>query len=141
MSPKEYLSQIKRLRVRIESMCSEKDELRRNMSVLSGIDYSQDRVQVSPDPGATFERTVDKIEAMEQEIDRKISEYVDLRRKIIGQIDALPDAEYSELLYKHYAEFKSLAKISGEIHYCYEWLRKMHGKALTMFGEMYDIGE
>ncbi len=141
MSPKEYLLQIKRLRVRIESMCSEKDELRRSMSVLSGIDYSKDRVQVSPEPGAAFERTVDKIEAMEREIERKISEYVDLRLKIVGQIDAMPDAEYSELLYKHYAEFKSLAKISGEMHYCYEWTRKMHGKALTMFGEIYGIGE
>lgn len=139
MSPKEYLLQIKRLRVRIESMCSEKDELRRSMSVLSGIDYSKDRVQVSPEPGAAFERTVDKIEAMEREIEGKISEYLDLRRKIVGEIDALPTPEYAELLYKHYAEFKTLAKISYEMHYSYETIRKKHIKALVMFGEMYAI--
>ena len=138
MSPKEYLSQIRRLAVLIDLKNSEKDELRRCMSGLSGIDYSKDRVQVSPEPGATFERTVDKIDAMEREIDKLIDRYVDLRATIIGQIEMLPDDRHVKLLYKHYAEFKTLAKVACEMHYSYERLRHIHKDALQVFGEMFD---
>ena len=139
MSPKEYLLQIRRLNAQINIKIREKEDLEKRTSGVSGIDYSKDRVQTSAQPGAFFERNVDRIVEMEQHIDKLIDDYYDLRFQIVGQIASMQDPRYIELLYLRYAEFKSIDTISRTMHYSYNHTVDLHRDALHAFGKMYGL--
>ena len=135
MTPKEYLSQIRRFDVLIEQKIKERDELRKYD--ISGVNYDADRVQVSPSGEAPQVRAVEKIIAYEEEIDRLVEEFYDTKKCIIGQIQGLPKVEYIQLLYKRYVEYKRLEEIAVEMNYNYEYIKHLHGTALFVFGRMY----
>lgn len=139
MSPREYLSQIRRLNVQIEIKIREKEDLEKKSSGVGGIDYAKDRVQTSPAHNAYFERNVDRIVEMEQHIDKMIDELYDLRSRIVGQILCLEDPRYISVLYLRYAEFKKITDISREMHYSYNHVVELHSEALEAFGKMYGL--
>lgn len=133
MTPKEYLSQVRRLDVLIKQRLEQKEELLQ-LNGLVGRGISE-RVQSSPKGEASFVRIVEKIESLEAEITALIDKYVDLKRVIIGQIQALPDVKYSQVLYKRYVEGKRLEAIALEMGCSYHRLKHVHGYALKAFGD------
>ena len=135
MTPKEYLSQIKRLDVIIEQKIKERDEIAR--FDISGIDYETDRVQISASSEGPQVRTVEKLIAYEEELALLINGFLDMKKKIIGQIQAVPRLEYMQLLYKRYVEYKRFEVIAAEMNYTYSWVTKSHGRALLMFGNIF----
>ena len=132
IKPKEYLSQIRRLNTMIEQKQKERDSLR-DIDGVSGIDMSKDPVQTSPNGSAPFERTIERILTLEDEIDKLIAEYITKRNRIIEEIHALDNTNYIELLFKRYVECKSFELIAVEMNYTYDWIREMHGHALLAF--------
>jgi len=131
-SAKRYLQKIRKLDRMIEQRIKERDSLRQFDGV-TAIAYDKDPVQTSPKGNAPFESTVEKLIALEQELDRLIDEYVTLKDKIIGEIHELNNTNYITLLYKRYVEFKTFEEIAVEMHYTYIWVRQMHGYALQEF--------
>ncbi len=129
---KEYLQQIRRLDELIEQRIKERDALR-NFDGVTAIQYDGDPVQTSHSGSAPFEKSVEKLISLEEELDVLIDEYVTLKNKIIGEIQGLNNTVYIALLHKRYVEYKSLEVIAVEMHYSYERVRHLHGYALHAF--------
>lgn len=135
MTPKEYLSQIKRLDMMIMQRIEQRAELEQ-LNGLSGQGIGE-KVQSSPKGEAAFVRMVEKIDAINNEVNALINRYIDLKRKIIGQIQAMKNDQYIQVLYKKYVEGKRLEAISVEMNYSYHRLKHIHGYALKAFGDQF----
>ena len=131
-SAKRYLQKIRKLDMMIEQRIKQRDTLR-NFDGVTAIQYDGDPVQTSHSGSAPFEKSVEKLISLEEELDVLIDEYVTLKNKIIGEIQGLNNTVYIALLHKRYVEYKSLEVIAVEMHYSYERVRHLHGYALHAF--------
>ena len=153
MTAKEYLNQVRLLDLKISQKQEERDHLKAMAAGNSSPMLSKDKVQTSGS-GDKMARTVDKYIDLEKEIDKMISQYVDMRDHIIDQIHSLGDSKYVELLYLkyvgqkgkderiHYLRLEEIACImrkSNGLPYTYEHIRSMHGEALKRFAEINSI--
>ena len=137
MTAKEYLSQLRRLNVVINNKIKELDELRAVSGCVSGIDYSADKVQVSPKTGGSFENIIERIIILGQDINKEIDDYVDIKHKIINQINGLNDYRHIAVLYKKYVEFKRFEEVAVDMIYTYQYTIELHGYALNNFYKTY----
>ena len=136
MTAKEYLKKIRLLDIKINQKVKELDELRSMSQAVRGIDYSKECVQTSLSSGANFEKSVIRISELERLLDREIDYFVDLKHKIINQIQSLDNRNYADILYKRYIEFKRLELIAVELGYSYNRIRHLHGEALKYFDKL-----
>ena len=96
MTTKQYLKQIERLDLMIENKLSEVYNLKA-MAVSISSPSNADRVQSS----GSYDKIGDKVARlvdMENEIDRLVDVYVDTRKKIIAQIDAMENKNSYSIL-------------------------------------------
>lgn len=131
MRAKEYLKQLKRLEIRIKQKSEELDALMQSTYYPRGIDYADDKVNGGF--GGDIYRAVDRYIDLEKEIRAQIAEYRAKRHIIVGKIQELTEDIYTELLYKRYVEFKRFERIADEMGYSYDYIRRMHGRALRAF--------
>ena len=132
MTVKQYLGQIQRLDMMINHRIEQAEDLKRKAFALRSPELKQDRVMASPS-GDQLADAVAKYADKQREIDAMIDHYVDLKNTIIGQIDALKDARYSQILYMRYVQYMSLHDIAEAIPYDYKYLCFLHGRALEAF--------
>ena len=130
MTAKQYLSQLRTLDIKINQ---KQDELYR-------LRCAAERVTPVQNEGIGGGGTSDKvgnitalIADLDTEINADIDRLVDLRHRVINQIQALEDNRYIDILHRRYVEYKSLEQISVEMHYSYQPVRRMHGRALQAF--------
>lgn len=138
MKAKEYLKQIEVLDIKINQKQIELDELHLLAESTGGIQYGE-RVQTSP-RGDTLERKVVKCVQLEQEINEMIDNFVDLKHKIIGEIQGLSDPNHIEILFKKYVDYKkypNLEHIAVAMNYSYPYIKELHGYALAEFSRTY----
>ena len=140
MKAKEYLSQIKLLDIKVGQRIEEFNEMRARISILTGIDYSKDRIQVTPTAG---NKQIEDMVDFEKKLYALIKKERDLKHKIIGQIQELENPIYVDLLFRRYIEFNSFEKIACDMGYAYNYVCTLHGEALKEFdkvmkGEMED---
>lgn len=133
MKTKEYLQQIQKIDVEIEHSIAELDSLKELSTTICAMDYSKPRVQGGGSGEASFVRAIDKICSLEQEINKQIDEYVDLRHKIICEIQSIQNVVYSEMLYKRYVEYKDYDVIARELGCTKHWVKHLHSKAIAAF--------
>ncbi len=135
MTAKEYLRKVKWADCVIEARKEELDRLVREQTYLTGIDYTADRVQTSPQnemfPGS------DKVIDLSMRIRRAIRELQTMRHKVITEISGLESANYSRLLYERYINYHSFEEIACLMGYSYVRVIHMHGEALQAFTEKY----
>lgn len=87
--------------------------------------------------GRDFAPTVDKLVDFQREAQAAHDGYVDERQAIILQVRSL-GYPYAEILYKVYAEYKSLKEAMLEMHFTsYKYVARLHGQALQEFTERY----
>ena len=132
MTAKQYLSQIRKLDMMINQRIDEAEALIEIAVGLRSPELKQDVIQASPsgDPiGNAMNRYID----LQREINDMIDQFVNLKHKIIGEINAVPDTRYSELLYHRYVEHMSFAQIAEVMHYEYKYICHLHGEALKCF--------
>ena len=133
MKAKEYLQQLQRLDTVINQKIKEVTDFRDRATSISGIDYSQNKVQTSPSGDVPFVKLIGRIIDLEAEINAEIDTFVDEKHKIINQIQRLKNADYISLLYKRYVEYKSLERICVEMNFSYDYIKHLHGYALKDF--------
>jgi hypothetical protein len=133
MTAKEYLSRLHLIDVCINQKIRELDDLRASTLRVGGVDYSGFKVVTSPKSEAAFARNVERAVLLDEEINREIDEFAEEKHRIINEIHQLSNPLYVELLYKRYVEFKRLEVIAVDMNYTYEYVRKMHGRALQSF--------
>ena len=90
---------------------------------------SGDRVQTSGNQDKMAD-TVIKIIELKNNINADIDRLVDLKKEILAVIDAIQDADMIDILYKRYFQYKKWEQIALEMHYTYQWICKLHGRAL-----------
>lgn len=129
-NPKEYLRQLRRLEVCIEQRQEELNRLRELIGC-HAIDYG-DRVQTSPSADSIPNEVIRRAE-LEADISRKIERFLQLKHKIINEIQSLDNAVYVKILYMRYVEYKSLDEIAEKMNYSYRQVLRLHGTALKEF--------
>lgn len=132
MKAKEYLSQIEIMQVQIEQKRARAAELRELAMCTGGFDYSKERVQTSTE-GGKLENDVTRYLELEAEMVEDTYRLNVLKNTIVNQIHTLDDAAHIRLLYKRYVECKRLELVAVEMHYTYQYVREMHGRALQSF--------
>ena len=135
VTAKEYLQQLERADVIIEQKMKEQADLEELSKCVRAIDYGKDRVSSSGTGDAPFVNPVLKIVMLEQEINAEIDKYVDLKRKITGEIQSLQDPQFIKVLFKRYVEYKGFDKIAVELECSERNVYTIHGQALKDFTE------
>lgn len=133
MTAREYLRQLRCLDTVINQKVEEVNALRARSRSAGGVDYSKEKAQTSAMGEASFVNPVLRVIALEQEINEEIDRFVEQKHKIINQIQALNSADYINVLYKRYVEFKSLERICVEMHFSYAYVKHLHIRALRTF--------
>lgn len=134
MTPKEYLSQAILLDHKIESNLEALSDLKARVYSASPKPSDYVRVQTSPsDPSALVDKMID----LELAINREIDQLVELKGRLMLEINGLDNNVFSLLLMKRYILNKSLYEIAKEMSYSYGAIRNMHGRALDEFGRVY----
>lgn len=140
MTAKEYLRQVRLLDQKINQRIEEAGELRQIMITLRSPALDKDTVQTSPEADPIGSALVKYCE-LERTIDRMIDEFIDLKHKIIGEIQQLKDARMVELLYLRYIKYMRLEEIACTMRkndggtYTYEYIRRLHGYSLKEFSK------
>ena len=130
MTTKQYLSQIRLLDIKVGQRIEELTEMRARVSILSGIDYSKDRIQATPTTG---NKQIEDLVDFENKLYDLIQKERDLKHKIIGQIQELDNAIYVDILFRRYVECHSFERIACDMGYAYNYVCTLHGEALNAF--------
>lgn len=133
MTAKEYLSQLRRLNVVINNKIKELYELRAMSGCVSGIDYSADKVQVSPKVGGSFEEVIEKIILLDKYINKLTDEFASLRSEINSDIEGLTNLKYRKVLQMRYIELLPFDEIAGKMEISERSVYRLHGRALSSF--------
>lgn len=77
-----------------------------------------------------------KLEILRDEINTEIGRYIKLQREISALIASVKDRRYRELLRKRYELFKTWEQIACEMDCSYQWICKLHRRALQVVAKM-----
>lgn len=135
MTTKEYLNQISRLNRMINNKLVEIQQLRDLALGISSISTGE-RVQSTPDFDKIGSKMA-KIDELEKNLDETIDKYVDLKNRIIGQIESMEDEITYNILFSRYIEKKQFELIAIEMEYSWRQIIRLHGKALNQFEEKF----
>ena len=121
-----YLGQYRQLDAKITRLLEEQRAWREKAMHMTPV--------LTPVPGGkeggSTQRPIDKVLAMEGDINAAIDTLVDLRRDIQGAIDKVPDENLRLLLEYRYIDGLTFEQIAEKLHYGYQWVYKLHRKAL-----------
>ena len=84
---------------------------------------------------------VAKIVDLQDEINRKIDQYIDLKRDISAVLEQIQDPDQVKVLHKRYFEYSPWEKIACEMNYSFRNVCYIHGKALQAVEAILKGGE
>lgn len=136
MKAKDYLENYRRNEIAIEKL---KNEITRIDARLKGgsHSYSSDKIKSSDDNlnEKLMAECLDKRNKMNNDI--VMNENV--RADLVLKITSMSDYRYIDVLYKRYIECKRFELIAVEMNYDYDYVRKLHIKALEVFAKDYGL--
>jgi hypothetical protein len=136
MKAKDYLESYRRNEIAIEKL---KNEITRIDARLKGgsHSYSSDKIKTSDDNlnEKLMAECLDKRNKMNNDI--VMNENV--RADLVLKITSMSDYRYIDVLYKRYIECKRFELIAVEMNYDYDYVRKLHVKALEVFAQDYGL--
>lgn len=132
MTGKEFLSEYKKLKLRIKGKQEQLEELREAMDGLRAIRYDQDKVQSSPSGDPILEGLV-KIERQKDSIAKDITGLVALSDDIVNRIGRMKSPALMDLLMRRYIKDESFEQIAVDMNYSYKTTLNYHGDALLEF--------
>lgn len=135
MTTKQYLMQIHRYEVMIDNKLSELYRLRQLVGSVSIVNDG-DAVMTSGSKDKMGD-SVAKIVDLENEASKKISQYLDLRGKIVLEIDCMEEINHYNVLFGKYVDKKGFEQIADEMGYSERQIIRIHGYALVEFEKLY----
>lgn len=131
---KEYLQQVRRAKIHIDSL-QEEIETMKELAVSIGSMNQSEKVMssVSQDKMADI---ICKIEDRMAELKDKVTEYIQLRAGVMATISKVDNDDYQQILHKRYCQMKKWEEIALEMSYTYQWVCKLHGRALKEIREI-----
>ncbi len=136
MKAKEYLQQLRLFDEKLKQDKKDAEELKLRATTIKGVDYSSNKVQMSASHTSLSDNIV-RYMNLEEQIESQTWEFLQFKHQIINQIQELDDANYLNVLFKHYVEYKKLDIIAKEMKYTYVYIRELHGKALKAFEKVH----
>lgn len=135
MTTKQYLSQIERMDKSIQNKLSEIYQLK---TLATNITVATDNERVQTSGGKDrVGGIVSKFVDAENESKKIIDEYIEKRKRIINQIDSMPQTNHYQVLFSKYVKYKTLDQIAEEMNYSWRQVARIHGSALSEFGKRY----
>lgn len=136
MRPKEYLSQLRRLKSMAHRIDEEIKALDATMTSVKAINY--DKVNVQATPENRLEADIIRKDELKRKLKDLRDEYYDRYIIICHQIQEMRSMGlYKDILTLRYMEGKPFRKIADELNYSFEYIVNCHGKALKEFAEQY----
>lgn len=139
MDVREYLRKPFEYEMKYNARIRHLKKLRAEISPIRGLVYDREKIMTSPSKTTETERRLIDIVDMENEIMAEAIELNNERRKIIRQIEGLPDKRYAQVLMLRYVEGDNLRVISEKVNYSYQWVRYAHINALQQFANLYNL--
>lgn len=138
MNTYEYLNQLRQIDYKIKNAKSELERLETLATTASAIDYTRESIQNGKaEQEPAFVRTLDQIADKVARLDEMLTSYECIREKIYNQVNNLPNAQQSRVLYLRFFEFKTLEKISCELNYSFYGVRAIYRGGLRSFRRIY----
>ena len=137
LTARQYLTQLQELDTNINQDLERLEDMKTNACSTGGIDYSAERVQTSPS-GDGLCKGVSAYVDFNNKINEEIDNFIDAKNKIIQEIRDLHDADYIQVLFKKYVQFKTLTITAREMKRSYNYVLNVHKKALAAFEEAYE---
>ncbi len=137
MTAKEYLQQLHKADVIIKQRIQEKVDLRARLSSIGSFDYSKECVQTSLPGDALYAEKIARLIDLENEIDRRIDRYDELKHKIIGQLHELNNTDQIKVLYKRYVLGENFEQIAVDLNFSIRNVYKVHGHGLQEFQKIH----
>lgn len=138
MTTKEYLGQMRNIDQLIKDKIEEAERWRSIAEKMTG-NINEICVQTSKEPDKMANAVVRLVDLME-ESDEQAVNLIELKHKVIQQIDGLHDLGYIKdynILKSYYVQEKSLSLIARECYYSYKQMKRLYEKAILRFGEIY----
>lgn len=137
LSAREYLGQLQELDTNINQDLERLDDMKINACSTGAIDYSAERVQTSPS-GDSLCKGVSAYVDFNNKINEEIDSFIDAKNKIIQEIRDLHNADYIQVLFKKYVQYKTLTITAIEMKRSYNYVLNVHKKALAAFEEAHE---
>lgn len=128
MTAEFFLKQIERADRAINNKLSEIYKLRQ-LATSIAVPIDREVVQTSG-VSDRVGNIVAKIIDLEKEVNLLVDEYINIRQSCIKVIELLQDPLQYSVIHKHYVQYKTFAEIANEEHYTYQWILKVHSRAL-----------
>lgn len=131
---KEYFAQIRKTDRLIQRLTDTVNTLRSGLTSQS-YELKPDKVQTS---GAkdTLGETIVKIMSLEDDINARIDELVDIKQEAFTMINRIPDLDQQNILIGRYIQLKKWEDIALELNFSIQWVYELHGKGLLAFSQM-----
>lgn len=135
MTVREYLNQVRRLDREID----EKQEMLGRLRAMAENCSSPKITQMPKTPSGKdkISEIIVKIVDLQNEINIRIDQLIDLKRVIIGQIDGLQNPNHRTILWSRYIMNRSWEQIADKMGYSIQNCYRLHRKSLAAFGQMY----
>ena len=123
---KEYLSRYYYLSMKVDSLKEELMHLEILAYGTQGVQYGEPRVQKTPSLKAPFIKYIDRIDAKEKEINKKLDELLKLRSEIEEAIAAVNDPTIELVLTYRYLNFFTWKDVASKLGYAESYIFRLH---------------
>jgi len=126
---KEYLGRYKPLDEQVNQLLLEKQEI---LALGTKVTPTYSDIPHKSNIGDKTSTTIEKLEEHEQKINQKIDEFIAVKSDIERAIHTVQDDTLRLLMRYRYINGWTWERIAVEMHYTYQWVCQLHGKALNM---------
>ncbi len=132
MTPKEYLNQARHLDALINCRLREIDYWRDLSTSVAGSSFEEHHNPNRP-ADAPFVRCLEKIDAIQRDVEEKVTHLVSLREDINTRIDMLASHEEQMVLRYRYLDNCTWEEIAAMVNVSLRTVHRIHGSALQNF--------
>lgn len=136
MNAKDYLKQVLLLEEKINQKQMQYKELLRTATLTEAVRYDKEKVQTSLTNDSMSNVVIRYIE-LQEEINHDIDNFIDIKNKVITEIQALSNVKFVNLLFMRYIQGKKLDEIATSLNYSYQYARELHSRALKAFTKVH----
>ena len=123
-----YLSRYRRMSKRIDRLLEEQSRWRERALKITP---TLSQAPGGGESGSPIEQPMDKVLEIDEEIKREIDELQTVRQEIRAALNQLEDENLKLLMEYRYIDGLTWEQIAVKMHYGFQWVCKLHGKALS----------
>lgn len=123
-----YLSRYRRLNQRIDRLLEEQSRWRERALKITP---TLSQAPGGGGSGSPIERPMDKVLEIDVEINREIDTLQTIRQEIRETLNQLEDENLKLLMEYRYIDGLTWEQIAVKMHYGFQWVCKLHGRALN----------